>query len=758
MPDTVGTPGGGPAGVGRGLIRHFCTSRLFCAGPQLELKAAWLPLPRATFEDPALAYAVIPWPEQVPDPKEEPSVDGTSLIELARATHTLNEAMRQLISIWPDADGPIRQQGLPEAREALGAATAAFNTAARQCRLAHRMPLSVFDVTWLPHNLRNALEFQSVPSTLTAELSRTWGTDAARAFRDAYDMAVRGDTDAGRLDELAAIRAPPATAAEVHPDAPPLRLDVFVCYTWADKTRGARDIYEFVVRRGATAWLDEEQRPADASLDEQIAAAIGTARTIVACLSREMITRGGYALRELLFALSSAPERTILARLDRSPVPSTLRELRTVDWFEKDGTARLGRELDDAAEHETPHAISTLWVPEGPLRQALVALVQRAPLPPRNFNAPDRQQQLATRAALSEHVRAVWDLFEASDWKAISERVQHVENAQLLPSLSSTAVHDEPTLLGPAVRLRFTRFVAELQSINDGDGNEHNRSAFRLIDELLSIDPAIFSPAPALGWTAEDCRVSVRDCLDACAYAEEWQRGWSPDMLARMCGIPLKAAADLEPRMASLAALLGDRMLALRAFEDRDVPDVSESWADMWASLFETLRHKLNPAGHPLTAAYFAQLRTIITDQALGKVAVAMADGATEALRTAVPVREELIDDHPQGRTRFVVRCYRALPSKFASFAMAHDSVLDDLVTHPDTTDLTILISTFALPPASDRVSKYETTLNVLPHPRPGAAPELANLGPMLMPQMLSVREQAQAGELLKGDVIYQEM
>lgn len=737
------------------LISAVLQFSFFAGAAPLAARGAWLPLADAGFDDAALTRAVIPWRNVVTAPPADAPPDGACLVELARTTVTLTNAMQRLILIWPDEGGPVSRIGLEEARDELRAAVIAFNAAAKRCRLAHRMPLSVFDATWLPHNLQNAVEYQSLRSTIRAELRRTWGNDGAAAFDEAHDLFARGAGDDPRFAALRGVQGPPE-GFQAAPAPPPARLDAFVCYSWADKTRGARDVYEFLRHEGMLAWLDEELRIGDAALDAEIAGAIQSARAVIVCISREMVVGGGYALRELLFALDTVADRIIVVRLDRFPLPPTLAKVKSVDWFAQDGAAGLRTQLAVLSDAAASRAAATLLIRDGPILTRLLALLQRPPRLPRPGPPGARWQDLVERAELCEAVVSAAALVDAQDWQAVGERVRQLRHARKLPPVHGPDATAAPTLAGPAFRLRFCGLLAELQRRGD-DWGERNRAIFELIDDLLNADLACLTPVPEELWTADNCRAAARDCLDAFHYAREWLRGWSPRMLTRMSGIPAADAAQLEPRISAREADLADRMLALRILEDSQ-RETTPGWSALCSSIKETLRGKWAADGHPAIAAYFGLLGGMLSPLALETAAVAMADAIVGTLKTGLPSRDEFVDGTGAATVRFVVRSYLGLPSTFASLALAKDTVLHDLMQGSEAADVTILVSTFTLRGRDADTWQFETTLNVLPHPRPAAPPDLSRLGPILMPQMLSEEELEAAGELLNGEPHYLEL
>ena len=727
---------------------------VFAGSSPVDLRIAWWPIPQATLSAPELRAPVIPWRIRPDDqPEVEVPPDGTALIELVTATHALTMAMRELLSVWPDEDGPIGAPGIGEPREALRAAIDGFNRAAERCHLVHRMPVSVFDATWLPHNLRNALDFRSIPSSLRAELYRIWGPGGVAAFDRLLEM-VRAGRQLG-ADDVQGIVGPAAPADT--PASPIGPIDIFIGYTWADKTRGARDVYEFVRRAGFTAWIDEEQRPMTASLDAQIAAAIADARCIVICLSSEMVSAGGYALRELLFAVSIAPANCILLRLDRIPIPSVFANIRSIDWFTSNGPAQLDAELKKLPASVTPVAMpASVLAVTGALAERLVRLVTRT-LPPRSLSGSGRQAQIEIRAHLCEAVLAALEQDAQRQWHGVLTTIDTLKSRGEWLSVTDPLLQAEPTVAGVFVRLRLAGFRANVQLANEGNWAQHNSAAYAMLEELVTIDPSLLDSAPALGWRAADSRVAVRDCLDAFEFADEWFRGWSPKLLIEMCGVP-GTVNTIQQRIAIREALLIERMLGLRLIDDAQSARVT-SWSSIFEAFRSTMITKLQAGGHPQSAAYFKALYTWVDDAVAARAAVALADGANEILMGTGSYREELIGSNAPMRIRLVVRAYRSLPSKLASLKLAHGTVAKDLTERPGGFDLSLLVSAFVLPEGDPDELKYELNLNVLPHPGPAAEQLTPRIqGPLIMPQMLEPEEFEALMRDLPGERFYEEV
>ena len=103
---------------------------VFAGSSPVDLRIAWWPIPQATLTAPELRAPVIPWRIRPDDqPQVELPPDGTALIELATATQALTTAMRELLTVWPDEDGPIGSPGISEPRETLRAAIGGFKQA-----------------------------------------------------------------------------------------------------------------------------------------------------------------------------------------------------------------------------------------------------------------------------------------------------------------------------------------------------------------------------------------------------------------------------------------------------------------------------------------------------------------------------------------------------------------------------------------------------------------------------------------------------
>ena len=662
-----------------------------------KLRMAWIPFGKKIDDLPeSLRKSLLPWGTGMPTSKvEEPlKIGGREIVELAEVAWELSRVMDEL-RIALIGEEQRQRFGIREAaQERVLEVVKSFNPAASKAGLSHSMPLSRFDDTWLRHNLDNALRFQSLPATLKADLLRVWGKDARDRFAAAW--ALLNEVFPNRptreaLNEL--IEAPLALDPEAGAEFTPRPVDVFISYAWSDKTRGARDIFEFVRQSEVSAWLDEEQRLGDAQLNDEIAAAMLRSKRIVICVSLEMFTRGGYVLREVLLAISFVPERCVIVRLDRNPLPQIFNNSRVINWFEHDGPAQLATALRQSVPFNVLPANQMLKL-EGPIVENLIALLKRSSSERRHFDAPNRRAEFLWRGKLCSVVSQIWRQYEEADWDGLVKAVP--PDLLKWTALNGPAVQKDPTVLGGAVRLRSFLFRSHVQLGAQDDWKSHNHDAYDLLDEILNLDLELLRPLPDVGWLTNDCRLAHQDCLDTLSFAQEWFRGWSPQTLVSICDVPSDSAATVEWRLLSRMTVLTERMMALRAWQDT----LSESepvppWTTMWTTLREDLTQKLQAGAHPLVKEYFETLSRTISPTMIEELATAMADSAIES-RYTKSHREELFFGLPDFRLRCVIHSCVSLENKHAALQSFRGTVLPDLRgPGSEDADLSILFGIF---------------------------------------------------------------
>jgi hypothetical protein len=728
-------------------------------GERTEMRIAWLPTAEPLESLPeALRSPLFPWgggntsivaPAPI-GPNEN------DLIELASAAWELHAAMAERLRLWPDAGGPAAL-GLGDVHTRFETLVPRFNAASRRLELGHVMPVSRFDETWLPHNLANEQRFGSLAASLKADLARVWGSEARETFGQLWDLFATAHPDKPSAEEISPFqKAPLQRRPMVHAELPAQGCEIFISYAWSDKTRGVRDIYELLSGSRLAVWLDEEQHPADKQLDEEIAAAMLQAKCIVICLSREMLTRGGYAFREVLLALSHIPERCVVVRLDRVTPPPTLQSLRSAAWFERDGAEQLEAVVASMLQNESGPAAPKELAFGGPIISALAATLQSPKKRRRRkIQAKGRRREILLRAQLVDLAHNVIALTDATEFEAVAKLASEAGKVLRWSALRGRAAAQDTTVFLPALRARCGLFRAHVQLGSGARFQFHNSAAFKLLDEIVDIDLDLLRPAPRFGLLSGDCRIAVQDCLDSFHFAEDWFRGWPPRLLINLPGVSTGRANSIVQRMETRRDQLAERMFALRAIDElADGPDPTSSWSDTWKTMKNQLGQILS-GSHPFTIAYLEQMNKTISEAMRSELAVVLADGAIESFFDG-GYREEL--RFPTDfRLRVVVRCYRAEAAKHEMLASVRGTVFQDLLgTGSEGADLNVLYSAFFVPAKASGEFDYGLYMNCSP-PLDGAVSEQLPAifaKPFVTAEMLSEDERAR----ISGNIVRDEL
>lgn len=85
------------------------------------------------------------------------------------------------------------------------------------------------------------------------------------------------------------------------------KLQVFLCHASGDKSRIRRLSY-LLETHGFDPWLDEEKLLPGVDWASEIAKAIHRSDIVVACLSKDSVTKRGFVQKELRYALDTALE------------------------------------------------------------------------------------------------------------------------------------------------------------------------------------------------------------------------------------------------------------------------------------------------------------------------------------------------------------------------------------------------------------------------------------------------------------------
>ncbi len=133
------------------------------------------------------------------------------------------------------------------------------------------------------------------------------------------------------------------------------KLNVFLCHASDDK-KTVRELYQRLTNSDYEVWLDEAKLLPGQEWELEIPRAVKSADVVVACLSKNSVSKEGYVQKELRIALDVAdekPEGTIFmvpVRLDDCIVPTRLNKWQWVDLFEEEGYRKLLLSLDRRAE------------------------------------------------------------------------------------------------------------------------------------------------------------------------------------------------------------------------------------------------------------------------------------------------------------------------------------------------------------------------------------------------------------------------
>ena len=131
-------------------------------------------------------------------------------------------------------------------------------------------------------------------------------------------------------------------------------LKVFLCHASDDKSV-VRELYDYLLREGVDAWLDEERILPGQDWNDEILNALQESDAIIICLSKISVSKEGYVQREIKEALEKAKEKpsgtifVIPSKLDDCEIPNYLRKWQWVDLSSKSGNERLMSSLRERA-------------------------------------------------------------------------------------------------------------------------------------------------------------------------------------------------------------------------------------------------------------------------------------------------------------------------------------------------------------------------------------------------------------------------
>jgi hypothetical protein len=125
---------------------------------------------------------------------------------------------------------------------------------------------------------------------------------------------------------------------------------VFLCHSSGDKGR-VRRLYDQLITDGIDCGFDDEDLLPGQDWEYEINRAITKSKLVLACLSKDSVTKAGYVQKELKTALDAADRQPegiaflIPVRLEECEVPHRLSRWQWVDLFKEGGYERLIRGL-----------------------------------------------------------------------------------------------------------------------------------------------------------------------------------------------------------------------------------------------------------------------------------------------------------------------------------------------------------------------------------------------------------------------------
>lgn len=126
----------------------------------------------------------------------------------------------------------------------------------------------------------------------------------------------------------------------------PSGLKVFLCHASEDKTV-VRKLYDDLVSRGMSPWLDERDLLPGQDWNIAIQDAIRDSDALIVCLSSQSVTKTGYVQKEIKYALDfcdEQPEDTIYlipVRIEVCDIPKRLSRFHSADIYKDHGFERM---------------------------------------------------------------------------------------------------------------------------------------------------------------------------------------------------------------------------------------------------------------------------------------------------------------------------------------------------------------------------------------------------------------------------------
>jgi serine/threonine protein kinase len=132
-------------------------------------------------------------------------------------------------------------------------------------------------------------------------------------------------------------------------------LRVFLCHSSSDKP-SVRALYYRLKYAGVAPWFDEMNLLPGQEWEREIPQAVRSSDIVIACLSREAVSKRGYVQKEIRIALDVADEQPegaifiIPLKLEECNVPERLRKWQWINFFEAGAYEKLLQSLRNRAD------------------------------------------------------------------------------------------------------------------------------------------------------------------------------------------------------------------------------------------------------------------------------------------------------------------------------------------------------------------------------------------------------------------------
>lgn len=573
----------------------------------------------ATLLPEKLKSDLCPWStiQRAEEPKALPKVVAQAeIVALAQVTLELVSALYALWTENPDGKPPFTPRW-HEARTAAARKARELNTEAERCLLPNRAPFFETDQFFSGPWIKHVLTTNAIQNSVSAEVRRAHGPELATMYDRNTTARLGLAFETFRQSNL-----------KIGPASQPFP-PVFLCYSWANKLDRVRVMFEQLKSSNVDVWFDELERPDTGSLDERIRQALLNASIVVACLSNEFYTRGGYAVKELVWVLSQLPaaaavRRVVLIDLDGTPRPKCLEHLLLIPTGELVSFVRRFRPTSPLASEPLEDPSANAWTRN--LRG--LTKPQRKREGREGRESVDRlRQRLGLLRLRTSMVNA--DLAEDFDSSAKAYRTFLANVADSVPDNKTPA---ESTWL---VRIHLAGLRALVSRAHSDEYETDLATAYRALESVISTPLPDATDAWSSGSVTE-ALIAVRDQRDAAAFAAQWFRHWSPEMLRQFVDEEhARLTATVERRLSELLTSSAEWLLRFRLLQDERVFVIGRTLdiGTLHESLARTLTEKLRHVDSNIRVSFlFSELRTILTDEQIPVVALGLGEQMLDAL------------------------------------------------------------------------------------------------------------------------------